>query len=1813
MKMFRKLVSIVAAATVLTSSLAFSFSAGAAQVDDTAAVASEPNLQDNPADGVILHAFNWSYNSIKQNLPQIKAAGYSTVQTSPVTQPKNYGMSSDVANQWWKLYQPVSLSIAKSSWLGDRDDLKALCDEADKYGIKIIVDIVANHMANNVSAAGADLPNELGPEVKTYEPQLYGSYSTYFHTETYDASDSSAETMTRGHVSACPDLNTANSTVQQKILALLKDCIDCGVDGFRFDAAKHIETESDGSVYSSFWANTLDQAKTYYKGKTGKDLFAYGEILNTLGGRNVGAYTKRMRVTENKYSDQILAGVNSGNTSSASATNYQLSGSANSAVVWAESHDTFMGESGSAGLRNTSGVTDEKIVKAWAIVAARQGSVPLYFARPGSSLMGEAASDLTYKSTVVSEINKFHNAFASTSSEKVGTSGSFVYVARGNAGVVLANINGNATTASVSGTGLADGSYVDTVTGNTFTVSGGTLSGNVGSTGVAVVYKSTATPKATASVESGNFTTDTMTVQLGLENAVSGTYALEDSTPVSFTGTPTIRIGSDYNVGETITLNLTATDAAGTTTTSTYYYTKKNPTTSGIYVFLKPSIANGWTNVSCFVYDEDTTGKKTVYSNGGWPGQAMTYDSKLGYYYIEIPAACVEQDAATGTVKESTFNLPKSPNTYVIFNGTKNNVTTQYPGANVSANQKLKLGGGTSNRVLDAANASGWKNTTMTPTIEEVQATNVTKGQDTPIIITTEPEPTTTEPPQPVTQFVQKGIYGDVNEDGVVNISDITVIQRELAEFEPRLAGNRLKAADVDQDGAVSIKDVTYIQMFLAEYASGYAHTNEPYGEVEVVDPSGDTFTVTAKSNLFATNSTKLAAETNTFTVTYFAKSEKSFLSGDWMLTYDSKALEPVSRQQFMPKVAGATYNTAKAGTVTGNASVLSLVPMQTESGAQVPLVSATFRVLKPQNTTVELSVKDLVFSKLNSGESTSKAANETDIVENSEARKPDCAYTLYTSVYAGSLNETYNAANDPKVAYDPNGSSTSGSDTTVPVPSSDPVPVPSTRTIIFSDNKGWGSVNVHYWGGASDTEWPGVAMTQIGTNTYGEAQFSAEVPTDITGMVFNGPTGQTTDVEYNNTATGWYCLDETDGEGHYLTDSWISDAPITNPTNPVPLPDDTNTIEFTDNLGWGKAYIYIWNEGGEYAAWPGFGMNSKGDNGYGGINYTYEVPADATGIIFTNGEKQQTVDIQYTPGAVTGYYPTNFSHTDDYGNSVYNVDSWSESGGGGGGGTVGDTRTILFTDNKGWGSVNVHYWGGHETEWPGVAMTPAGTNDYGQAQFNADVPTDIDGMVFNGPGGQTVDVVYDNSTTGWYPLDTQDGEGKYQVGSWGGNSSGGGGGTATGSFYLVGYINGADVSGTDYAFNNGTLTMNFSEDSYVCIRDSAGNWFMANGYPGEGVTTTTLYSTDITGEKSDKLWAPAGSVTFTLTANSDGTYTLTEGEGGNTPTPGPGTTVLFTNNNGWGTVYVYGWNDEGAEPFGQFPGTAMTSAGTNEMGQAQFSATVPAGTTYLIFSDGGFSQTVDITYDTSVTGYYLTGTQDGTGNYEVDSWTSSDPVNPPIPDSGTTVLFTNNNGWGTVYVYGWNDEGAEPFGQFPGTAMTSAGTNDMGQAQFSATVPAGTTYLIFSDGGFSQTVDITYDTGVTGYYLTGTQDGMGNYEVDSWTAGQGGGEQPTTGGGESSSTTVLFSNNHFWSSVSCYAWDDNGTEYLGAFSGSAMTKVGTNDYGEDQYSIEVPAGATYVIFSGGGEQTVNVTLDRSVTGYYISGGSGTACTVGSW
>lgn len=775
----------------------------------------------------MLHAFNWSYNTIKENLPAIAAAGYTTVQTSPVQQPKDYSTSGDVTGQWWKLYQPISFHIAEESWLGTKDDLKSLCDEADKYGIKIICDIVSNHIANADEAR----PETVSNQVKKYEPEFYKKRKTYTRTYKGDANDSSVQAVVQGHVSKCPDLVTNDTAVQGYIINLLKECIDCGVDGFRFDAAKHIETEDDGEYASDYWKNITTSASSYYTQKTGDDLYIYGEILNNCGAdRSYSSYTKYINVTDNKTGDAVLYNVTKGKASTATNAKYKSGVAASNAVLWAESHDTYEGSSGSSGFSNTADVSDENVVKAWAIVASRKDSTALFFARPGTALMGNISTDSTYKSTAVSEINKFHNLFVGQS-EKLGSSGDIAYVARGTSGIVLSNCKGTNASVSISGTGLADGKYTDTVSGAEFTVANGVLTGSIGNTGVAVVYNGTTTPKAINSVESGSsFKGDTMTLTLSLENATSGTYCLDDSTPVKFTGTTSIRIGSDYKPGETINLTVTATDGVKTSS-MVYKYAKSTAQESGVYVFFNPANKKGWSApYQVYIFDE-TTNKGTVYKNANWPGEAMTLDPATGYYYYEVPkSSSISADEDDENQAASDFDLSTSANTRVIISEKGGE---QYPGR---TGTPISLNG--SSKAFSLTKAGTWEDTTLTPTKVEIEATDVTKGSAAEP--TTKPVPSTQPTTaQPATEPSGNAVYGEVNGDGDITIVDATLVQKHVAQLET-LSADKQILADVNGDNTISVVDATLIQKYIV-HLKDWGRTGDVYQAEQPTTPEPTT------------------------------------------------------------------------------------------------------------------------------------------------------------------------------------------------------------------------------------------------------------------------------------------------------------------------------------------------------------------------------------------------------------------------------------------------------------------------------------------------------------------------------------------------------------------------------------------------------------------------------------------------------------------------------------------------------------------------------------------------------------------------------------------------------------------------------------------------------------------------------------------------------------------------------------------------------------------------------------------------------------
>ena len=441
-------------------------------------------LAQNIQDGVILHAWNWSYNTIKNNMADIAAAGYSAVQTSPVQQPRDYNASwTQVSSQWWKYYQPLDLTFAtEHTWMGTPAEFQAMCTTAHSYGVKVIVDIVANHLANDRDGAGNAADNR-----NSGIPAYLRNNDSYWHINTIWASDSNRYDMTMGSTGQ-PDLNTGNSAVQGFVINLMKTCIDKGADGFRFDAAKHIEVPEDPyGAGSNFWPNVTGQVSAYGSTK-GKNIYYYGEVLNTAS-TPLSNYTEYICLTDNQTGNNVKSNVLNGNAAGAAASGYVFNLGADKTVLWAESHDIFA---------DNQFVSNTDIMLTWAIVASRADATSLFLARPWSytgNEMGQAG-DTSWKGANVAAVNKFHNYFVGQG-EYLSNNGSVVINERGTTGAVLVNLSGSSVNVNAQANRMIDGTYKDQISGNNFTVSNGRIYGSITGKNIAVLYNTAASPGGT--------------------------------------------------------------------------------------------------------------------------------------------------------------------------------------------------------------------------------------------------------------------------------------------------------------------------------------------------------------------------------------------------------------------------------------------------------------------------------------------------------------------------------------------------------------------------------------------------------------------------------------------------------------------------------------------------------------------------------------------------------------------------------------------------------------------------------------------------------------------------------------------------------------------------------------------------------------------------------------------------------------------------------------------------------------------------------------------------------------------------------------------------------------------------------------------------------------------------------------------------------------------------------------------------------------------------------------------------------------------
>lgn len=489
-KKVKKVFSLAMAAAIAVSGISFTDSSlvKAAQAVTASAESTIP-LSDTQ-EGVMLQCWNWSFNTIAENMEKIASLGYTAVQTSPIQQAVKSTKDTSAKGNWYWLYQPINFSIDDSgnSALGTKAEFEAMCAKAHEYGIKVIVDIVPNHLAEGSSCK----PNSLCMDDLKNDASCWHTYQQKV------TNNNDRLQLTQYCSGGLPDLNTGSEKVQNYVIGFMKECIDCGTDGFRFDSAKHIETSKDAASYASdFWKNVITATTDYAKTEKNIDLYCYGEVLNNPY-TDMSGYTDYISVTDTGYSDSNTSFIKQGGQASIiewSGYNYEAANnSGRYPVVWAESHDTWA---------NTDGATrtlDEKYVKlAWAYTASRANATPLYFARTAAATLASssvamgAAAQTGWCTEEVAVVNRFHNYFSGEGGQDaVSSDGSNILVVERKTddkyGVSIVNCAGTSAQISQKVSLIPNGKYSDDVSGAEFKVENGVLTGNVGDKGYAMVY-----------------------------------------------------------------------------------------------------------------------------------------------------------------------------------------------------------------------------------------------------------------------------------------------------------------------------------------------------------------------------------------------------------------------------------------------------------------------------------------------------------------------------------------------------------------------------------------------------------------------------------------------------------------------------------------------------------------------------------------------------------------------------------------------------------------------------------------------------------------------------------------------------------------------------------------------------------------------------------------------------------------------------------------------------------------------------------------------------------------------------------------------------------------------------------------------------------------------------------------------------------------------------------------------------------------------------------------------------------------------------
>jgi alpha-amylase len=210
----------------------------------------------------IFHAFDQPFSDVEAFVCDLAGQGYSHVQVAPA-------QKSNPSLEWWARYQPVDYSVIEGR--GSEADLRSLVSTAHFCGLEVVADVVFNHMADVPEFRSLDFP---GIDRTNFHPRCGIEYSDGDRTTELDC-----------WLGTLPDLDGSKPAVRSAHEAHLRKLLGLGVDGFRFDAAKHMP------------AGTLQGYVDFVREESGGAAWSYLEVIED-GDTQASDYTAVAPVTD---------------------------------------------------------------------------------------------------------------------------------------------------------------------------------------------------------------------------------------------------------------------------------------------------------------------------------------------------------------------------------------------------------------------------------------------------------------------------------------------------------------------------------------------------------------------------------------------------------------------------------------------------------------------------------------------------------------------------------------------------------------------------------------------------------------------------------------------------------------------------------------------------------------------------------------------------------------------------------------------------------------------------------------------------------------------------------------------------------------------------------------------------------------------------------------------------------------------------------------------------------------------------------------------------------------------------------------------------------------------------------------------------------------------------------------------------------------------------------------------------------------------------------------------------------------------------